>query len=77
MSTGQKVVMWAAILVAIGMYLLPPVAYPHTYGRNKPRGYQPVWAVEDNLVIDYGRLLVQYGIVAAIALVAVKTSRRV
>ena len=72
MNRAQRTIIWIGILVAVAMFLYPPVGTVETYGRSSPRGYAFQFDDMHGRVIDYWRLFIQFGVVAAIAFVLVK-----
>lgn len=73
-SRKQVWIIWGALAVAVAMFFVPPVGQPVSYGRNLARGYEFVFTLEGNRVIDIPRLLIQYGLLAAAAWLLVATS---
>ena len=64
LTVSQRIVLVIATLVAITLFVLPPVGYPTTYNRIESPSYGFLFDIRSGLVLDYGRLLTQYGLLA-------------
>jgi hypothetical protein len=67
LNEKQRRVVWVAIALAVVMFLFPPViesflSIEGDWG-SAPGGYSPIW---ENSSIDYGRLLIQYVLLAVV-----------
>ncbi len=72
MNRIQRIIIWIGILVAVAMFLYPPVGTVETYGRSSPRGYAFQFGPMYGRVIDYFRLFAQFGILVAVTFVLVQ-----
>ena len=74
---GQRIAVYAAGLVALFMFLFPPMGSAGTYGRNLWVGYRFLFDPDANhLVTDWTRLFVQYVFVGGIAWFAFSIQKR-
>lgn len=84
LTSKQRAIVWAALLIALGMFLYPPVFSPghsENSGRSvrnpavtwvgaKSGGYKPIINTE-GYSIDYTRLLIQYALLGGFAWVGI------
>lgn len=75
LNKKQRIVVWVALIMAVGMFLYPP-QLSRSYSRRggsgylEYTGYAPIWQAER---IDFARLLIQYGLLAGLCWAAVTT----
>lgn len=78
LNKRQRLFVWIAIGLAIAMFIYPPASEYRSNrmsgsGRAQSAGYALIWSVE---IIDYTRLLIQYGILCVVTWASVTSSGR-
>ncbi|MBL8066542.1 MAG: hypothetical protein JNM34_11905 [Chthonomonadaceae bacterium] len=71
LSRPQRLTLGIAVLLAFAMFVLPPVGQPTTYNRIESPTYGFLFNITSGLVLDYVRLMTQYGLLAIATLVLI------